>query len=119
MSNRLDYDGSRPKEPLTRPGIRNQSREIFLYCHISVHPKAATRVGDDATPHVTGEVAGEVTGEVLRLLGILKGVALGRIYLQHSLKLKGQANFRDRYLRPALKARLIKMTIPSKPNSRL
>ncbi|HOH29685.1 MAG TPA: cell filamentation protein Fic, partial [Candidatus Hydrogenedentes bacterium] len=30
-----------------------------------------------------------------------------------------QANFRDRYLLPALKDGLIEMTIPDKPNSRM
>jgi len=35
------------------------------------------------------------------------------------LGLKSQANFRDRYLLPALAAGLVEMTIPEKPNSRL
>ncbi len=72
-----------------------------------------------ATGEVTGEVAGEVTGEVRRLLDALKGESLGRTELQLALRLKGQANFRDRYLLPALAAGLIEMTIPGKPNSRL
>ncbi|MFP4357552.1 MAG: Fic family protein [Puniceicoccaceae bacterium] len=35
------------------------------------------------------------------------------------MKLQSQANFRDRYLVPALEAELIERTIPEKPNSRL
>ena len=35
-----------------------------------------------------------------------------------ALGLKGQANFRDRYLGPALEADLMEMTIPDKPRSR-
>ena len=42
-----------------------------------------------------------------------------RAEIQESLQLKGLANFRDRYLTPALAERLIEMTIPDKPNSRL
>jgi ATP-dependent DNA helicase RecG len=39
--------------------------------------------------------------------------------LQSALKLRSQANFRDRYLMPALASDLIERTIPEKPNSRL
>ena len=38
---------------------------------------------------------------------------------QAALKLQSQANFRDRYLKPALEADLVERTIPGKPNSRL
>jgi len=71
------------------------------------------------TGEVRGEVAGEVTGEVLRFLRVLTDGALTRSGAQEGLKLKGQANFRDRYLRPALDAGLVEMTIPDKPRSRL
>jgi hypothetical protein len=40
------------------------------------------------------------------------------IYLS-LLPLKSQANFRNRYLLPALKSCMIEMSIPGKPNSRL
>jgi len=66
---------------------------------------------------VTGEVTGEVAGEVYKLLRVLKKCPLTRTEAQAALKLKGQANFRDRYLRPALDADLIEMTIPGKPRS--
>jgi hypothetical protein len=42
-----------------------------------------------------------------------------RAGLQRGLNLRGRANFENRYLRPALAAGLIEMTIPDKPNSRL
>ena len=64
-------------------------------------------------------IAGEVTGEVLQIIKALKAKQLNRTQLQVVLKLKSQANFRDRYLQPALKSGLIEMTIPEKPNSRL
>jgi len=80
-------------------------------------------VGGSSTAHitgeVTGEVAGEVTGEVRRLLNALESGALDRRGLQQATGLKSQANFRDRYLLPALKSGMIEMSIPEKPNSRL
>jgi len=36
---------------------------------------------------------------------------------QIALGLKGQANYRDRYLQPAIEAEFIEMTIPDKPRS--
>ena len=68
---------------------------------------------------VAGEVTGEVTGEVKQLLHVLTSGPMMRAELQEALDLKGQANFRDRYLTPALEVGLIEMTIPDKPKSRL
>ena len=44
---------------------------------------------------------------------------MSRSEAQTVLSLKGQANFRDRYLKPALDLELVEMTIPDKPKSRL
>ena len=55
----------------------------------------------------------------MKLLELLAKGPLTRLQVQTALKLKGQANFRDRYLGPALKLDFIAMTIPDKPNSRL
>lgn len=79
--------------------------------------KVKTQVTPKVTGEVTGEVAGEVTGEVHSLLKVLEEKALTRAEAQAVLELKGQANFRDRYLAPALGAGLIEMTIPEKPKS--
>ena len=68
---------------------------------------------------VTGEVTGEVTSEVKQLLHVLTSGSMMRAELQEALDLKGQANFRNRYLTPALEVGLIEMTIPNKPKSRL
>lgn len=67
---------------------------------------------------VTGEVAGEVTGEVRKLLMVCHE-AMTRKQLQEALLLKGEENFRNLYLVPALDDGLIEMTIPNKPTSRL
>jgi ATP-dependent DNA helicase RecG len=82
------------------------------------HTEAKTQITGEVAGEVTGEVAGEVTGEVRQLLSILTNDPLSRTDAQAALGLKGQANFRDRYLGPALAANLIEMTVPDKPRSR-
>ena len=67
---------------------------------------------------VTGQVAGQVTGQVMRLLHVLTG-DMTRSQIQSAVGLQGLANFRRLYLTPALKAGLIEMAMPNKPNSRL
>lgn len=75
-------------------------------------------VTGEVADEVTGKVTGEVTDEVRQLLRAMKD-AMSRSQIQRALNLKGQANFRNRYLLPALRNVLIEMTIPDKPNSRL
>jgi ATP-dependent DNA helicase RecG len=78
------------------------------------------QVGTKSAPsrhQVAGEVAGEVVGEVLKLLDALRSGPLSRQEAQKVLRLRGQANFRDRYLLPALKVGFIELTIPDKPRS--
>ncbi|MBL7204330.1 MAG: putative DNA binding domain-containing protein [Desulfobacteraceae bacterium] len=72
----------------------------------------------EVSMEVAGEVTGEVTGEVQKFLKILH-TPMSRSEAQTVLSLKGQANFRDRYLKPALDLELVEMTIPDKPKSRL
>ncbi|ACL03774.1 filamentation induced by cAMP protein Fic [Desulfatibacillum aliphaticivorans] len=67
-----------------------------------------------AVPQVTPQV----TPQVGRLLRIMQG-AMTREELQQALGLSDRKSFRERYLKPALEAGLIKMTIPDKPSSRL
>lgn len=80
--------------------------------------RKARQVTDQVTDQVTGEVAGEVAGEVTKLVTVCHN-SMTRKTLQLALSLKGEANFRDLYLTPALEAGYIEMTIPEKPNSRL
>lgn len=75
---------------------------------------ASSATASGATP----QVAPQVTPQVKLLLKTLIG-AMNRDELQAALKLKDRKSFRERYLKPALEAGLIEMTIPGKPNSRL
>lgn len=60
----------------------------------------------------------QVTPQVLALLGVVEG-GMDRQELQERLHLTDREYFRTRYLKPALAAGLVEMTIPEKPNSRL
>ena len=93
----------------------------------------ASTTGGDATPFVafmlqvihstldsleTPQVSPQVTPQVKALLGALQG-EMSRNELMNALDLSDRKSFRERYLLPALKAGLIEMTLPDKPNSRL
>ncbi len=111
-------DGAQPLFEDTSEGFR-----LTLPLRIA----SGKRDSDPVTPQVTGEVTGKVTGEVTgevadevrKLLDVLSPKPLTRAEAQDALRLAGQANFRDRYLVPALEAGLIERTIPDKPTSRL
>jgi predicted HTH transcriptional regulator len=79
--------------------------------------EVAGEVTGEVTGEVAGEVTGEVTGEVAKLLQVMRG-EMKRSEIQSALGLSGEDNFRKHYLKPALEAGLIEMTIPGKPNSR-
>lgn len=66
----------------------------------------------------TPQVAPRLTPQVMRLLQVSQG-RMSRDQLQAALGLKDRKSLGDRYLRPALDAGLIAMTLPDKPNSRL
>ena len=66
----------------------------------------------------TPEVTPHITPEVRKMLSILKG-EMTRKEIQQILGLKDEKHFRTAYQQPAIAARLIEMTVPDKPNSRL
>ena len=74
------------------------------------------QVNPQVTPEVTPQVTPEVAPEVIGILSVLKG-AMDRRSLQVAMGLKAEKNVRLVYLRPALDAGLIEMTIPDKPRS--
>lgn len=60
----------------------------------------------------------QVTPQVKQLLEVLEG-EMPREEIQAILGLKDRKSFRDRYLKPALEADLIEMTLPDKPTSKV
>ncbi len=75
---------------------------------------AAKPLAEQVTPQDTPQVTPQVEG-LLRMLN----AAMDRQEIQESLQLSDRENFRISYLKPALDAGLVEMTIPDKPNSRL
>lgn len=64
------------------------------------------------------ETISSVTPQVGELLAALR-TEMSREALQSALGLRDRKSFREKYLRPALDAGLIEMTLPAKPSSRL
>lgn len=69
-----------------------------------------------STDHVTDHVTGHVTDHVQTLILTLESV-MSRLEIMKMLDLKHNQTFRENYLHPALKEKLIEMTIPDKPKS--
>lgn len=103
--------------PHYTPGGTPQFKETPHGFELSI-PLQTDSPAPEVTGKVTGDVTGEVTGEVSKLLHALEK-PLSRSAVQQTLGLKSQANFRERYLNPALQMGLIEMTIPDKPKSQL
>jgi predicted HTH transcriptional regulator len=99
---------------LPEPAIQLDTGEWVTTIWRKPRVEPATR---QVTGEATDEVTGEVTGEVLTLLNVLKTAPMGRKEVQGLIGLKGQANFRERYLEPALSKDLIEMTQPESPKS--
>ncbi len=72
----------------------------------------------DTISQLTPQDDPQVTPQVKLMLDGMKG-EMSREELQHMLGLQDRKSFRERYLKPALKAGLIEMTYPDKPNSKL
>jgi len=113
------------------PVFETDADRNYFLVRFPVHPKSVRQTdvtgyrkefiehvqGHDET-HVTGEVTGKVTGEVMALLRVLVNASLSRRMAQSALNLKGQANFRVRYLDPALAEGWVEMTQPDSPRVR-
>ena len=69
------------------------------------------------SPHDTPQDTPQVTVCVERLIGAVQHET-SRAELQAALKLRDRRSFIDTYLKPALEAGLIEMTLPDKPTSR-
>jgi Fic family protein len=59
-----------------------------------------------------------ISKQINDLMNVIEDYPLSAIELMEKLNLKSRNAFRDNYLKPALEAGLIAMTIPDKPNSK-
>ena len=99
----------------------DDDRSYFLV-RFPVHPKSVRQreaIGyrKEFIEHVQAHDEAYVTGEVTALLRVLLNAPLSRSTAQRALNLKGQANFRERYLDPAMAEGWVEMTQPDSPRS--
>ena len=103
------------------PVFESDEDRIWFLTRLPVHePVDLEPTGQDTehdTEQVTEQDAQQVTDHVERLVAALIG-EMGRAQLQAALQLTHRPHFTTAYLRPALEAGLIEMTLASKPTSR-
>ena len=71
------------------------------------------------TDQVTDQVSDQVSDQVRKILFLLDREEADTLWIMKQLKMSHRPTFRKNYLHPAIEARLIEMTIPDKPTSRL
>ena len=79
--------------------------------------RAADQVTEHDAQQVTRQVTPQVAHHVEELVAVLSG-QMSRGQLQDELGLRDRSHFTTAYLRPAVEAGLIEMTLPEKPTSR-
>jgi len=90
----------------------------FLRMTFPAAEKVTDQVTDQETDQVTPHDTPHVTPQVERLISILSK-EMNRPEIQLMLNLSDRMNFMNNYLNPSLINKLIEMTIPEKPKSRL
>ena len=90
---------------------------VRLPVHERVRPEPTEQDTEHDTGQVTGQDTGQDTGQVEQLVVALTR-EMSRAELQEALNLTHRDYFTAAYLRPALEAGLIEMTLPEKPTSR-
>ena len=99
------------------PVFESDDDRIWFLTRLPVHAQANVGPTGYDTGHDAPHVTGQVTGQVERLVAALTR-EMGRAHLQAVLRLAHRDHFTAAYLRPALEAGLIEMTLPDKPTSR-
>lgn len=95
-----------------KPVFATDEERTYFLVRLPVHPKVieleqeSDQVRDQAPP------------EVIHFLSVLKG-DMSRTEIMAALTLKDEKHFREYYQQAAIAQRLIEMTIPDKPRSRL
>lgn len=93
------------------PVFESDTDRLSFVIRLPCHPLALGEIT------ATEQVTAQVTVEVQRLLVALDG-AMSRQQLADALGMTHREHFRRAYLKPALDAGLVEMTLPDKPSSR-
>ena len=100
------------KSPTQKYRITIKGATILDNTSAPTLPPPTTQV----TPEVTTDVTTDVRTDVSKLIQSISG-AMSRNEIRTRMRLKSDESFRKNWLRPALNAGLIEMTIPDKPKS--
>ena len=106
------------------PVFESDDDRIWFLVRLPVHEAArsaptvqgAEQVAGQVTEHDTLQVTPQVTSHVVQLVAALAG-QMSRAQLQETLGLRDRNHFTTAYLRPAVEAGLIEMTLPGTPRS--
>jgi ATP-dependent DNA helicase RecG len=96
------------------PHFITDDNNTFFVTELLIHPQFV-----QDTDQVTDQVTDRVTDQVMNLLACLQDQPLSSVNCMQKLELKHRPSFRKSYITPALSLKLIEMTIPDSPNSRL
>ena len=100
---------------VSEPVLRYEPNDMCLEFMFDAAYLKVLRAGQKQNPQVTEQV----TEQVERLIAALNNQTLSLQELMLLLGLLHRPNFMALYLRPALDAKYLQMTVPDKPNSRL
>ena len=95
------------------PVFESDEDRTWFLVRLPAHERAA----HEASGQDTLQDTGQVTEHVEQLLAVLIG-EMSRAQIQVALQLKDRHNLTTVYLKPALEAGLVEMTLPGKPTSR-
>ena len=98
------------------PVFESDDDRMWFLVRLPVHERVRIEPTGQRTGQVTPQVTGHVAEQVEQLVAVLAG-SMSRGQLQESLRLRDRHHFTTAYLRPALEAGLIEMTLPGKPTS--
>ncbi len=79
-------------------------------------PEVQERVQEEG--EVRGEVRGEVDGKIKKVILTIRGNTISANEIMKSLQLKGEDNFRKRYLVPSMENGYVQMLYPDAPKRR-
>ncbi len=99
------------------PAFESDEDRTWFLVRLPVHERACPEQPGLETEQDTEQDAEQVTRHVKQLINALDG-ELSRAELQAALGLAHRPHFISAYLRPALEAGLVEMTLPEMPNSR-
>ena len=108
--NKMAHNGS------PRPIFETDDERTYFLVRLPVYEKVAEL--ERAAEELKGQVTAEVTAELVAFLNVFKG-EMTRAELMQKLNLQHAEHFRLGYLKKGLELKLIEMTIPDKPRSRL